>query len=295
MKISLGPLQYFWPKQQVFDFYESIVNTSVDIVYLGETVCSKRRELTLPDWLDIARLLQDSGKEVVLSTMVLLEAESELITMRKIIHNNEFIIEANDIAAINLLENGQPFIIGQHINVYNQETLCFLARSGAKRWCAPVELSRNTLLDIKNKHPWPIEVEVFSFGKLPLAYSARCFTARADNKCKDTCELRCLDYPDGQLMRTLEGSDFLTINGIQLQSANHHNLLNSIEDLGELNISCLRISPQLENTIAVINLFRQVIYQDANLVTAQKTITTYASQGVCNGYWFGDPGMDNHI
>ena len=154
---------------------------------------------------------------------------------------------------------------------------------------------KNTLLDIKNKHPWPIEVEVFSFGKLPLAYSARCFSARANNKCKDECELRCLDYPDGQLMRTLEGSDFLTINGIQLQSANHYNLLSSIKDLYELNISCMRISPQFKNTIEVINLFRQVIDQDANLVAAQKTITAYAGQGECNGYWFGDPGMHRHI
>ncbi len=33
------------------------------------------------------------------------------------------------------------------------------------------------------------EVEVLSYGHLPLAYSARCFTARSEDRPKDECEL----------------------------------------------------------------------------------------------------------
>ncbi|MDP3311237.1 MAG: U32 family peptidase, partial [Polaromonas sp.] len=74
MKISLGPLQYYWRRETVFNFYDEIAATPVDVIYLGETVCSRRHELRLADWLDIAARLRASGKDVVLSTQVLLES-----------------------------------------------------------------------------------------------------------------------------------------------------------------------------------------------------------------------------
>jgi collagenase-like PrtC family protease len=40
----------------------------VDIVYLGETICSKRNQVRFEDWLAIAERLEAAGKEVVLST-----------------------------------------------------------------------------------------------------------------------------------------------------------------------------------------------------------------------------------
>ena len=49
MKLSLGPLQYFWPRERTLAFYREAIHWPVDIVYLGETVCSKRRELRTAD------------------------------------------------------------------------------------------------------------------------------------------------------------------------------------------------------------------------------------------------------
>ena len=73
MRYALGPLLYFWPKQDVVEFYQQARDSSADIVYLGETVCSKRREMKYGDWFDLAKMLAKLGKQVVLSTMALLE------------------------------------------------------------------------------------------------------------------------------------------------------------------------------------------------------------------------------
>ena len=61
MKLSLGPILYYWPIDQVRAFYTQAKDWPVDIVYLGEVVCSKRRELRLLDWLKIADMLEAAG------------------------------------------------------------------------------------------------------------------------------------------------------------------------------------------------------------------------------------------
>ena len=83
MQIALGPILYFWPKAKVKAFYRQVAESDVDRVYLGETVCSKRRELNLDDYLTIAHELREAGKQVCLSTMTLLEAPAELAQMAK--------------------------------------------------------------------------------------------------------------------------------------------------------------------------------------------------------------------
>lgn len=82
MKYALGPILYFWPKTDVEAFYQQAQSANVDIIYLGETVCSKRREMKAADWFEIAKSLADNGKQVVLSTMTLLEAPSEVNVMK---------------------------------------------------------------------------------------------------------------------------------------------------------------------------------------------------------------------
>jgi hypothetical protein len=69
---------------------------------------------------------------------------------------------------------------------------------------------------------------VFAYGRMPLAFSARCFTARHYNLPKDDCGFRCIEHPDGQLLQTREKESFLVINGIQTQSARVHNLIGDI-------------------------------------------------------------------
>jgi O2-independent ubiquinone biosynthesis protein UbiV len=284
-KLALGPLQYYWPADTVRDFYADMASAPLDIIYLGETVCSKRKALRTGDWLELAQTLKNAGKEVVLSTLTLLEAEAELNTLRRLCENGEFWIEANDLAAVSLCE-GRPFVSGPAVNIYNRRSLEKFARLGLRRFVLPLELSRATLAALQTERPPEVETEVFVYGRLPLAYAARCFTARAHNLPKDDCQLRCLDYPDGLLLSTQEQSPFLVINGIQTQSARTCNLLPYLADLRALNVDVLRISPQSQHTRRIVETFRAAL--DG---APAADLSRFMPVGSCDGYWRGAAGM----
>jgi len=292
-RLSLGPLLYYWSLDDVFEFYESIAKSNIDIVYLGETVCSKRRLCKPETWLKLAAMLQEAGKEVVLSTLTLLEANSELSSLRKRCNNDSFMVEANDMTAVQLMAGKKPFVTGPAVNIYNARTLEVLASSGLKRWTLQVELSKETLSSMHQSRRNGVETEVFVFGRLPLAYSARCFTARAHNLPKDDCQFRCLDYPDGLMLKTREDESFLVLNGIQTQSAKTQNLISDIDDFIDLEIDVLRISPQSKNTVQVIDIFDQCLRREIDSVAAEKLLQQYIMSGECDGYWHGQAGMDS--
>ncbi len=289
MKLSLGSIQYYWPRNTVFEFYESIAEQAVDIVYLGETVCAKRRILKLQDWLDIAERLVNAGKEVVLSTLTLIEAESELSAVKKICRQNDYSIEANDMSAVQILSSqGIKFIAGSFINIYNQRSLAMLHQLGLKRWVMPVELSQAAIeIIIKNNAEFSneIEIELFAYGKLPLAYSARCFTARSKNLAKDDCQFICRDYPQGLDIASQDNQDVFTVNGIQTQSGYTCDLSHEMTSIKETGIDIVRISPQLHLTESIIKKFKESIDNNVyDIASDDKS---------CNGYWHNKAGMLN--
>jgi collagenase-like PrtC family protease len=291
MKLALGPVLYYWQREALFEFYERIADAPVDIVYLGETVCSKRHSLRLDDWLEVSENLAAAGKEVVLSTQALIESESDLKTLRRLAENPSFAVEANDMGAVRLL-SGKKFVVGPHINTYNSQTLDLLAELGAKRWVIPVEMSREMLSCILAGKPHGMETEVFVYGRLPLAFSARCFTARHYNLPKDDCQFRCLDHSYGLTLKTREGQPFLTLNGIQTQSYKIYNLVAELDSMEQAGVDVVRVSPQPFHTEKILALFRQKLEGSLSGNEAAQQMARLMPVEPCDGYWHARAGIE---
>lgn len=275
--VSIGPVLYFWSKAKLQAFYQHVAQSAATTVYVGETVCSKRREFGFTDFLDTAYQLRDAGKQVVLSTLTLIEQQAELKELRRIIDNGEFMVEANDMGAVGWLhEKGLPFVAGSALNIYNELSLRLMVKQGMQRWVLPVELGRDWILRLLaqpsladlSQH---IDIEVFAYGHLPLAWSGRCFTARSENRPKDQCELCCMNYPSGRSTQSQEGQTLFVLNGIQTQSGQRYNLQN---DLGSMHgwVDYVRLSPEMDGFFDKVQLFATGINQPL-------------PQHDVNGYW----------
>lgn len=255
--LTLGPVLFNWPGEALRDFYFRIADEApVSTVHVGEVVCYKRAPFHDPFIVEIADRLRRGGKEVVLSSLALVANDRETSAMDALAGQSEMLVEANDLGVVRALA-GKPHVVGPFVNVYSEETLRLLAGRGAVRACLPPELPAASLSALARLSPIPLEV--FAFGRTPLAISARCFHARAHDLHKDGCRYVCGDDPDGLDVRTLDDEPFLAINGTQTLS---HTCLNLVRDLGGLagaGIARFRLSPHRTDMVAVARIFRDVL------------------------------------
>jgi collagenase-like PrtC family protease len=228
-------------------------------VCVGEAVCVKRMPFIAPHLDAVIARLRAAGKEVVLATPSLVMGAREMALLQDALalaRSDDLLPEANDLAAIATFA-GRPHAVGPTINVYNEGTLAWLAARGAVRACLPPELTGRAVATLVASSPIPLEV--FAFGRAPLALSARCYHARVRGMSKDGCQFVCGEDPDGMSVETLAGQPFLAVNGIQTLSHDWVCLAGAIEEFQEAGVARLRLSPHTLDMVEVARIFRDAL------------------------------------
>ncbi len=256
-RLTLGPLLFNWSDDRYRDFYYRIADEApFDRVCIGEVVCSKRQPFLQECIAPVVERLERGGKQVVLSSLALPTLEREIRHDRELVASGR-IAEVNDASLIPAVK-GQPFHVGPLLNVYNEATVGYLARLGARSIALPPELPRASIVAIAAASG-NVEIEVWAFGRIPLAISARCYHARAHKLSKDSCQFVCGNDPDGLMVETLDGQRFLAINGVQTLSHTYCNLVRDVVDLAAEGVGSFRLSPHGCDTIAVADSFKKVL------------------------------------
>jgi collagenase-like PrtC family protease len=259
LALTVGPVLFAWPKERIASFYARLAEEApVERVVIGELVCSKRLpfyEDVLPEAIE---RLQRAGKRVAITSLALPTLTRERDAAKELFRSG-IEVELNDLSALGAAD-GKAFSVGPLINVYNEATLGFLVHRGAKAFCLPPELPFASI-EILSHAAVTLNagVEVWAYGRAPLAISARCYHARIHGFSKDSCRFVCATDPDGLPVRTVDGRDFLAINGVQTLSHVHVNLIGDIEKLAAAGVASLRLSPHSGDFIALTKLFRAAI------------------------------------
>ncbi|AXS40744.1 U32 family peptidase [Breoghania sp. L-A4] len=289
IELALGPCFFNWSADHFADFYARIADEApVERVYLGEVICGKRMPFTDRIWPKLIERLQRGGKTVVLSTLAMPATVRERKTIAEWA-GLDMPIEINDMSALEARAS-RPFVAGPFLNVYNEATLNFLAARGATDWCPPVEAPLTTVAAAAAACP-EVTVEMFAFGRLPLALSSRCYHARVHGLSKDSCQFVCEKDADGLAVKTLADQEFLAVNGIQTLSHACQTVLLDPGRLAAHGIGRLRLSPHMLDMVAVAGLYRTLLDGVIAPGEAETRLLQMALPGApCNAYLTGEPG-----
>lgn len=292
-KLTIGPILFHWSADKKLDFYKKIADeTDVDTVYLGEVICSKRAVFFDQYYEQVADKLKRAGKRVVYSTLseVLIKRDRKII--QDFCDMGEYAeIEVNDASGL-LHISGKAHRLGPMMNVYNEDSLKYLASKGAYHACLPSELPRQSVKVLAAQAAQVgVSLEMQIFGRMSLALSARCYHARAHKLSKDGCQFVCEQDSDGMVLKTLDGKDFLAINGIQTLSYSFMNMAHELQELEQLGIEYFRLSPHSNDMVATANIFNQLMKQQ---ISAQEALAQIRDTGIeepfANGFFHQKAG-----
>lgn len=258
MKLTLGPNLFNWQPEVWRDFYFRIADeAAVDTVAVGEVVCSKRMPFFDEHLPAVIERLSLAGKQVLVSSLALITLERERRRTEALAVGDGCMVEANDITCLAHLA-GRAHAVGPFVNVYNEGTARWFAAQGARSICLPPELSLSSVAAIAAATP-EVGIEVFAFGRAPLAISARCYHARLHKLSKDNCRFVCAADVDGLPVSTLDDERFLVMNGVQTLAHRCTNLIADTDDLAQAGVAALRLSPQHCDMVGVARCFRDVL------------------------------------
>lgn len=291
MEIALGPVLFGWTRERLIDFYGEVAEMdAVSRVYIGDVVCAKRRGLTIDDMVSVAERLEAKGKKAVLSTLAVVSNDAELDTIRAIAET-PFAVEANDVSVFNMIDaNKREVYAGPHIKTYNGAAVKFLEGLGVRGVTFPVELSSAAVEE--NIATTDMETEIFAHGRVPLAFSWRCYTSRAEGLSKEGCRHGCEGDPQGIEIKTLEGNPVFTINGTSVLSADMHTLVGVTEELSKMGVGRLRISPEAEGTGRVAEIFKARIDGEMGVKEATRELVGLSGGALVDGWYHDRAGKD---
>ena len=292
VELTLGPNLFNWAPERWRDFYFRIADEApVGTVYLGETICSKRAPLFADYYETVADRLRAAGKTVAHSTLGETASQVDRRLVSDVCERTSDLIEANDASAVFHLR-GRPHCIGPLMNVYNEESLRFLARHGAQNICLPAELPMSAIEVLcAAAASAQVGIELQVFGRQSLALSARCYHARAHGRTKDTCRFVCENDPDGLVLSTLEHKPFLVANGVQTLSFEYLNLVREIPALKAAGVSRFRLSPHSCDMVEVASVCRGVLDEAISVSQALERLERLPLEApFSNGFVHGRPG-----
>lgn len=291
MELTVGPVMGFWDAAAWSDFYARLAETpGVKRAVIGELVCSKRLPFYQTRLPEAIERLQAGGKEVAVTSLALVTLKRERKQTAELADMG-LEVEVNDITALAHRPQGAAFSAGPLINVYNEGTVAFLKARGAVRFCLPPELPMASVERLAAA-AGPVPVEVWGWGRLPLAISGRCYHARYHDRAKDQCQFVCADDPDGLAVDTLDGQEFLAINGVQTLSAQCANMAHTLPRLKSAGVSGLRLSPQTQGFFEVISLFDDLVQGRIGAEEMSAKALPHAPGGAfCDGFLEGAAGV----
>ena len=293
LHLTVGPVLFHWAPETLVDFYARLADEApVDRVVVGEVVCSKRQPFYEDKLPAAIERLQRAGKHVAITSLALPTLPRELKAARSMFGSG-IEVELNDLSSLGAAKGG-VFSVGPLINVYNEATLGYLVSAGAKRVCLPPELP---FASVEKLARAGVEkgaaVEVWAYGRPPLAISARCYHARIHGLHKDSCKFVCGGDPDGLTVKTVDGRDFLAVNGVQTLGDAYVNLIGDAVKLAGAGVAALRLSPHSGDFVALTKVFRAAVSGELGgseaLAAAQKLAP---AAGFTHGFLLGTSGAE---
>lgn len=290
LELAIGPLLFNWSPRRIVDFYAKIAaDRAVKRIYLGEVVCGKREPLLREALAESAETLTSADKTVVWSTLALPALPRDRLIIGAL-GRDPSLVEINDISALAHRPAGSPFVAGPLLNVYNEAAATELRALGCVRLCANVEMSLPAVAALSARSP-QLEIEVFSYGRLPLALSGRCYHARHHGLHKDNCQFVCDRDPDGLAVKTLDGEGFLAINGVQTLSHGVQAPSSPFTDLLDAGVTALRLSPHTGDMTPIIAAFSRYARGDLTPTDLKAALRAASPPGpLVDGYLRGARG-----
>ena len=209
---------FHWPKEQIVDFYARLADEApVERVVLGELVCSKRLpfyEQALPDG---DRAAATAGKRVAMTSLALPTLPRERAAARELFRSASRSTQ-RPLGALGAADDQR--VLDRPADQRLQRGDARLSRPpGARRFAAArvaFRVSSRSLPSAASRAG--VAVEVWAFGRAPLAISARCYSRARSRTCEGFMPVCLWRGSRRPAVRTVDGRDFLAINGVQTLS-----------------------------------------------------------------------------